>query len=212
MPQFACPLCGRLSAKHAEDPRRAFYQCSECALVFAEPASYLGPAAERAVYDQHENDPADARYRRFLDRLARPLLLRLSTGMHGLDYGCGPGPTLSVMLEEAGMEIALYDPYFAPGTGALERSYDFVTCSEVAEHFYEPGKEWARMAGLLRRGGWLGIMTRLVDSRRPFAQWYYKNDPTHVSFYSPRTFAWIGARHRLRIDHLDQSVVIFCKA
>jgi hypothetical protein len=211
MRELFCPLCGGVSARYADDWRRAYLQCSACGLTFAEPASHLGPAEEKAVYDQHENNPSDARYRRFLSRLAGPLLVRLSPGMQGLDYGCGPGPALSVMLEEAGMEVALYDPYFAPFTGVLNASYDFVTCSEVAEHFYRPARDWARMAELLRPAGWLGVMTRRVQPGAPFDAWYYKNDPTHVSFYSDQTFAWLAARHGLRIDYQNQDTIIFRK-
>ncbi len=209
--QLACPLCGHFSGCHANDGRRTFFQCTCCELVFADPRSRLDPKAERAVYDLHENDPEDARYRRFLDQLARPLLSRLDPGMDGLDYGCGPGPTLSVMLEGAGMRMQLYDPHFAADPSVLDRRYDFVTCSEVAEHFYEPARDWAQMVDLVRPGGWLGIMTRLVDPRTPFDRWYYKNDPTHVSFYSSSTIAWVGTRFGLKIEHQDGQVVLFIK-
>ena len=65
------------------------------------PRSYhLSAADEKAQYDLHENDPNDPGYRAFLDRLAGPLDKRLAPHSHGLDFGCGPGPTLSVMLEE----------------------------------------------------------------------------------------------------------------
>jgi hypothetical protein len=56
-------------------------------LVFADSANHLNAAAEKSVYDQHENDPADTRYRRFLNQIAELLLARLTSGMHGLDYG-----------------------------------------------------------------------------------------------------------------------------
>jgi len=49
---------------------------------------------------------ADPRYRRFLARLAEPLIAHLPKGARGLDFGCGPGPTLSLMLREAGFACA----------------------------------------------------------------------------------------------------------
>lgn len=206
-----CPLCTHPAALVAEDRRRRYFQCPACALIFADPASHLDAAAERAVYDLHRNDPADAGYRRFLDRLATPLLTRLRPGMQGLDYGCGPGPTLAAMLTQAGMAMTDYDPIYAPDPAALARAYDFVTCTEVVEHFRHPAQDWAQLVALLRPGGWLGVMTQLVISRERFRQWQYKNDPTHVAFYSPATFAWIGAQFGLDVERADAAVMLLRK-
>lgn len=203
-----CILCGGRAIPHATDRVRCFFRCPECGLVFAEPASHPDPEFEKAVYDLHENDSADEAYRRFLARLAGPLLERLRPGMEGLDYGCGPGPTLSVMLEEAGMRMALYDPFYVPSPAALEPRYDFVTCTEVVEHFHRPARDWQRLADLVRPGGWLGVMTRMVPGDRDFAAWHYKDDPTHVSFYSPRVMDWLARRLDLSVDLMQGDVVL----
>ncbi len=161
-----CPLClarggqGRAGPHpfaHAHD--RAYFRCGQCALLFLEPEARLDPTEERARYETHRNDPADVGYRRFLDRLAIPLLERLPPGAEGLDYGSGPGPTLSVMLEERGMQMAIHDPFFAPDPSVLERRWDFITCTETVEHFFRPAEEFERFRRMLRPGGWLAIMT-----------------------------------------------------
>ena len=189
-----CPLCDAGDCSHYHrDARRDYYHCDRCELVFADPATHLDAAAERAVYDQHENDPADAGYRRFLGRLADPMLERLRPGTHGLDYGSGPGPALSVMLEEAGMAMAIYDPFYAPDPTPLQRTYDFVTCTETAEHFFDPAAEFDRLGALLRPGGWLGVMTCFQTDDARFARWHYRMDPTHVVFYRRETLAWVAA-------------------
>jgi hypothetical protein len=206
-----CPLCSSDAEAYLADRRRAYFHCPACDLVFADPASHLSAPEEKAEYDRHENDPADPRYRRFLGRLADPLLGRLERGMKGLDYGCGPGPTLSVMLEEAGIPMAVHDPLYRPNPDALGRQYDFVTCTEVVEHFREPAREWERLTALVRPGGWLGIMTKLVIGRERFAAWHYKEDPTHVSFYSPATFAWLGERFGLTAERVDRDVILMQK-
>jgi Methyltransferase domain len=206
-----CPLCAHLVGQYAQDRRRVYFHCPRCDLVSADPESHLDAPAEKGYYDLHENDPADQGYRRFLGRLAGPILRRLSRGMRGLDYGCGPGPTLSVMLVEAGMLMEDYDPFYTPNPGALECSYDFVTCTEVVEHFRWPSEDWARLTALLRPGGWLGIMTKLVISRERFGAWHYKDDPTHVSFYSPGTFSWLGTRFDLAVERVDRDVILLQK-
>jgi SAM-dependent methyltransferase len=158
------------------------------------PEQRLSLEAERAHYATHENDPNDARYRAFLEQLATPLAERVPRGAAGLDFGSGPGPTLSLLFEERGHVVDLYDPFFAPAAHVLTKTYDFITCTEVAEHFRAPGREFARLDGLLRPGGWFGLMTELVPEERAFHQWYYPRDPTHVVFYRRRTLAWLEQR------------------
>lgn len=206
-----CPLCGHAAAPLDKDRRRCYFQCPECRLIFADPASHLDAAAEKAIYDLHRNDPADAGYRRFLGRLAAPLLTRLAPGMRGLDFGCGPGPALSPLLREAGMHMADYDPFYAPDPALLECEYDFVTCSEVVEHFRQPAADWERLVATVRPGGWLGVMTQLVISPERFRHWQYKNDPTHVAFHSAQTFAWIGARFGFDVERADTAVMLLRK-
>ncbi|MGM0563966.1 MAG: class I SAM-dependent methyltransferase [Pseudomonadota bacterium] len=208
-----CPLCGGVAGWHCRDRRRAFYACEHCYLIFADPASHVSIEEERAIYDLHENDPGDVRYRRFLNQLAEPLLERLEPGMKGLDFGCGPGPLLGQILREAGMVVADYDPLYSNKPKALTSTYDFVTSTEVVEHFCSPGEAWEQLTTLVRPGGWLGIMTALVPDRTPaaFKGWYYKGDPTHVSFYSPETMQWLGAAHGFSVELAGQRVVLMQK-
>jgi hypothetical protein len=175
-------------------------------------AQHLSSAAERARYETHRNDPTDAAYRAFLNRLAAPLIPRLPPGACGLDYGAGPGPTLSVMLAEQGFPMSNYDPFFAPDRRALHRTYDFITCTETVEHFARPGEEFARLDALLRPGGWLGVMTQMEESDAAFADWWYARDPTHVAFYRASTMRWIAGRFRWRIESPAASVTLFQKA
>ena len=189
-----CLLCAADSAQlFFASEARNFFKCDNCQLIFADPATFLDSEAEYARYLKHENDPTDLRYQKFYDRLLKPLLTELGAEPKvGLDFGSGPGPTLSILLEQAGHSVALYDPFFAPDRSVLERSYDFVTCTETMEHFYAPGKEWQLLSSLLAPGGVLAVMTRMAPELSDFKAWTYKNDPTHVCFYSPTTFNYLA--------------------
>ena len=160
-------------------------------------------------YRQHRNRPDDPAYRAFLARLADPLIPRIPRGARGLDYGSGPGPTLSVMMEEAGFTMRIWDPFFAPDPAPLEETYDFVTCTETAEHFHDPGREFRRLAGLLRPGGWLGLMTGILRPDVDFREWWYVRDPTHVAFYAPETLEWVADRHGWLLHDVASTVVLF---
>lgn len=183
-----------------------------CQLVFVPPAYHVSRAAEKAEYDLHQNSPDDPGYRRFLSRVFNPMQARLRPGSHGLDFGSGPGPTLSVMFAEAGHTVTLYDPFYAPHPSALEQHYDFISASEVVEHLHRPREELDRLWACLNPGGILGIMTKLVLDLESFARWHYRTDPTHVSFYSRPTFEWLASHWQADLAFIDSDVMLLSKA
>lgn len=213
-----CPLCGSIAGAtpfhrntHPTAPRD-YLRCRRCSLVFVPRHQHLDAAAEKAVYDDHENRPEDAGYRRFLARLAAPLIARLraagmAPGAEGLDFGCGPGPALARLFEEAGFRMRLYDPFYAPDEAALRQQYDFIAATEVFEHLAQPGEEIARLVRLLKPNGLLGVMTKRVIDADAFKRWHYIRDPTHVSFFSDATFEYIAARHGLTLEFISADVV-----
>ena len=210
MPEVShCPLCGSSDTTHFyRDKRRDYNRCGICSLVFVPPDSYLDLAVERAEYDKHQNFVDDPGYRKFLSRLAVPLLENIPAASRGLDFGCGPGPALAQMLCEAGHDVALYDRYYAPDQAVLQRQYDFICATEVVEHLHHPGDELDRLRRILRPGGYLGIMTKQVLDRQAFAQWHYKNDPTHVCFFSRKTWQWWARRKRLAVKFVGSDVIL----
>lgn len=194
-PQAAvCPVCERrLVALLAQIDGQNYGRCPVCHATILDPACRPSRQAEYRHYLSHENNVHDAGYRRFLARLAEPLLEHLAPGSSGLDYGCGPGPALADMLSEAGHTMAIYDPFFANAPAALDSAYDFVTCTETIEHFHDPAAEFRTFNRLLRPGGWLGLMTCFQDDDTRFTNWHYRHDPTHVVFYKRETLAFLAA-------------------
>ena len=207
-----CPLCFSKQVRDfATVDDKQYRRCEVCHLTFMSSEYYLDEDAELARYQLHENSPDDLRYREFLSRLSTHLTPKLPAAAEGLDFGSGPGPTLSVMLEEQGFRVNLYDPFFAPSTDALNRTYDFITCTETVEHFYQPGKEFRRLDGLLRSGGWLGIMTEMLEPEVDFTRWRYHREPTHVCFYKRETMNWIAERHTWKVEFPQKNVTLFQK-
>ncbi|MCX2979493.1 class I SAM-dependent methyltransferase [Halieaceae bacterium IMCC14734] len=208
-----CPLCGygRGSSFH-RDRRREYLRCPVCALVYVPPVWHLDAAAEKAVYDLHENSPDDPGYRRFLSRLAAPLLTQLGgRSALGLDFGCGPGPALVQMLREAGHTVSVYDPYYFPDTAVLSVDYDFITATEVVEHLAAPGLQLDRLWSLLRPGGVLGVMTKLVVDQQAFARWHYISDATHICFFSQQTWRWWSLKVGAELEQVAADAVLFRK-
>lgn len=205
----SCLLCQSNTPLFFQSAGRVFYQCPACKLIFVDPSNHLNAEEEKSRYDYHQNSPDAAGYVQFLRQLSDPLLNHLLPGQHGLDFGCGPGPTLSLLLEEAGMHMNLYDPFYYPDETALERQYDFITCTEVVEHFHHPHQSWQQLTDLVRPGGWLGVMTSVVPDDIDFADWHYKNDPTHVCFYATQTLQWLAERFGLMLLHNTEKIFLF---
>ncbi|MEM8687400.1 MAG: class I SAM-dependent methyltransferase [Pseudomonadota bacterium] len=191
---------------------KTYWRCATCHATLLDPAHHLGAAEERSHYLLHENRVEDSDYRTFLSKLAGPVLAELSPASEGLDYGCGPGPALAAMLGEAGHAMRLYDPFFHPDKTALVHAYDFVTCSETAEHFHRPAEEFDRLDSLVRPGGLLAIMTCFQTDDTRFAKWHYRQDPTHVVFYRAETYAVLAQQRGWHYNSPAKDVALLRKA
>ncbi|WP_340103696.1 class I SAM-dependent methyltransferase [Rhodohalobacter sp. 8-1] len=215
MKNLGCVLCGGKSTKWIlkDDTRmdyvRDYYICDECNLIFVDPKQRLDPDEEKSRYEMHENDPDDPGYRKFLSRLFKPMSQRIEPNSYGLDFGSGPGPTLSLMFEEAGHTVRIYDPFYADDPSVFDDQYDFITTTETAEHLYDPLSELDRLWSCLKPCGYLGIMTKRHRGAEHFKNWHYKNDDTHVVFYHEDTFRWLGNRWDSEPEFLRSDVVIF---
>lgn len=201
-----CPLCGASATVFYQD---RYYHCKICDLIFLHADFHLSLADEKAIYDLHENSPTDLAYRKFLSQLTEPLLERMVAPADVLDFGCGPGPTVSVMLAEAGLSAANYDPLYFPDVSVLDETYNAITATEVFEHLSAPASVMTDLMEILKKPGYLGLMTALHAGKKAFPDWGYKHDPTHITFYSEKTMRWIEKKCALEIAYLTNRVVIF---
>lgn len=216
MPNYTdrlCPLCRKSDIHHSSRVReRDYWSCRICQIIFVPAEQHLSADDEKARYDLHNNRPDDPNYRAFLNRLFLPMQQQLNAPSCGLDFGSGPGPTLSLMFKEAGHQMAIYDKFYAPTLSTLDQLYDFITATEVVEHFHRPGFELERLWSLLNPGGLLGIMTQLIPEGLPFADWYYLKDPTHVCFFSRSTCEWLAEHWQAELTFSGNSVMLFSKS
>jgi len=52
-------------------------------------------------------------------------------------------------------------------------------------------------------------MTQLRDEAPTFEKWFYKDDATHLCFFSHRTFQWLAETYRLHAEFYPNGVVLF---
>lgn len=204
-----CPLCknakNNTPVKGADT--RQYYHCSNCDLVFVPPSFYLSSEAEKKRYQFHQNNIEDVGYVAFLNKAIQPALPFLNNKMKGLDYGCGPNPTLSKLLLKEDIKCDDYDLYFFPELNTVSK-YDFIFATECFEHFFQPEKELNNISNLLNERGLLIIMTEQWQTIKYFASWYYPKDPTHVCFYHTNTFKFIAKKFKFEILHNDEKRII----
>ncbi len=205
-----CPLCSTPSTTiYFTDTFRDYHQCPHCQLVYADSRSYLDPLEEKSRYDLHNNDPMDLRYRKFLSRVFDPVKALISADAAGLDFGAGPGPTLSLMFEETGHDMEIFDLFYANHPEVLKpKSFDFVTCTEVIEHVQDAKHLVPKLLGLLKEGAPLAFMTKLCTGLEQFKNWHYKKDPTHICFYSIETFEYIANTFNCDLQFHGDDVII----
>ncbi len=115
------------------------------------------------------------------------------------------------MFEEAGFNTHIYDIFYANDKTVLEQYYHFISATEVVEHLFEPGKVLRQLWAQLLAGGTLGLMTKLVIDVHAFSDWHYKNDPTHVCFFSRETFSWLAKTLDAELEIIGQDVILLGK-
>ncbi len=208
-----CPLCTHEPVfDFYRDAQRSYLRCPRCSLVFVPKEQHISLEDECKEYSKHQNNPADVGYRKFLDRLCTPLSQKLKPNSCGLDFGCGPGPTLSVMLAERGHRMTLYDKCFFDDPGVFSQPYDFITATEVVEHLSAPREALDKLWTSLKPGGFLGLMTKLVIDQQAFTTWHYKNDPTHISYFSHDSLRWLADYWGASFEVVAADAFIFTKA
>lgn len=186
---------------------RTLRHCEMCDLIFVIAAEHILAEREHARYALHKNTIDNTGYVARFERL----MAHVADLAHGpkriLDFGCGPGPVLVELLRRRGHDAVGYDPFFASDTD-LSRPFDIVFCTETAEHFRKPGESFGRLASLVTPAGTLAIMTSLHPGAAGVGSWWYVRDETHVSFYSLRTFEWIGRHLGLDLESTDQREIV----
>lgn len=202
-----CRLCESLANKEVKDSLgRQLLRCAVCDYVFVSHKDVLSQQEEMSRYAQHENSIADEGYVSFLSRLIEPFVTFLKYGDLVLDYGSGPEPVLAELFRRRGLDVFTYDPFFSPVLH--EAVYDGISATEVFEHFSYPKEDIETILSLLSPGGIVGIMTLRHNQDTDFKAWHYTRDPTHIGFFSDKTFRWIELKYSLKLIYDDKERVI----
>jgi len=188
-----------------------YYECKNCAYIFKSPECYQDFETQHARYDLHENDENDAGYRAYFQRFLDFVLPRVEKPNNALDFGCGASSLLAQLLEKEGIACNYYDPIYHPDRLDDSKKYELIVSTEVFEHLHQPKEVFKSLVEHLEKGGYLAIQTQFhPNERESFQKWYYHQDPTHIVFFSARTFEVLSDLFQCRViaDNGKNMVVI----
>ena len=186
--------------------KHLYHFCPLCDYIFKDPVLYTTPDAEKKRYLSHHNSPEDKGYMELLTGFYATAVRPFMKGNGGvLDYGSGPVPVFAGLLEAEGLTVDLYDPFFAPLEIGTAQKYSVITLVEVIEHIKEPAPVFGNLLSHLTNDGLIAVMT-LFHPGNPdkLINWWYRQDITHVGFFSAVTMRYLAEQHNLEIVHINE--------
>ena len=186
--------------------KSVYHKCSNCEFVFKDASCYVTPEQEQKIYETHNNSIDDPKYVEYFQRFIRQCDIKFVGGLKlALDFGSGPEPVLAQILKrDYGYEVDIYDKYYAPEKVYDGKCYDLITATEVVEHLADPLAYFKIFKSLLKPGGLLAVMTQFHhNDEKRFEHWHYRRDESHVSFFTPKTMAYIAEQVGLKIVIID---------
>lgn len=192
---------------------KTYHTCPNCELVFLDPSHLVATSKEKEQYDNHNNTIEDEGYvkmfENFLDFFWGNLLV---TTTSALDFGSGPGPVLSELIRQRGLKCDIYDKFYSPTKTYKDKKYDLITSTEVFEHLEDPKSILDLLKKHLNQNGTIALMTLFhPNNQEDFFKWWYRRDPTHITFFTPKTFEILSNKCGLKVVKSDyKRVVVLC--
>ena len=202
-----CLICDTECSEFTDKKSKInYFECSECQFVMKSPENFSDFSEQKERYNLHNNNEEDTGYQAYFQRFIDFLELDSRPTIHkALDFGCGASLLLSKMLTNDGIPSDAYDPIYHPNEQFKEQSYDLIASVEVFEHLHDPKAVFAMLVEQLNSDGYLAIQTAFYQNNRDaFLQWHYRLDPTHVIFFSSRTFEVLADMFEMEICKCDE--------
>ena len=209
-----CIICGS-ETREINDPQIKVIHmvCDKCMFIFKDEPFLMKKNDEKTEYNRHENSLENEGYVNIFNDLIDNYIQELNITRKVLEFGSGPTPVFKTLLQRKGYEVFDFDPFYNNNQEYLSNKYQLITSTEVAEHFFDPIKEFKHLVSLLEENGYLVIMTRFRNMDEiEFLNWWYRRDRTHVSFYNIETFNYLKDLLNLRIiKQNNKNIIVFQK-
>ena len=208
-----CKIC-HCDTKTFEDVelKKRFFYCSNCQCISLDPTYYLASEKEHALYNNHHNSLENEGYVKMFEDFLDYFWDDLIGKEKSLDFGSGPTPVLSQLIARRGVIVDCYDKFYQPNKCFENQTYDFITSTEVFEHLEDPYQTLQLLAEHLKPNGLIALMTLFhTNDQVHFLKWWYRRDPTHIIFYTPKTLEILGEKCGLEVMKTDNKRIIVLK-
>jgi SAM-dependent methyltransferase len=208
----SCRICKSSSSLFFQD-QRAFYKCAECSLIFTE--EFPDQEVEEKHYKDQWTTTDPGFWKSQVDVLLQ-LINNYRTPRHILDFGSGSGE-MTHEFRQRGYDVTPLEPmthgYLKDQQYTVK--FDVVIAVEVIEHLLEPWEEIREIEKVLAPDG-IVVFTSLLtnpfidrpDAKDQFKNWWYKDDPTHVSFFCNQVLSKMADTGNFDIDIFGNNLFV----
>ncbi|QPJ64673.1 MAG: class I SAM-dependent methyltransferase [Candidatus Nitrohelix vancouverensis] len=210
-----CKLCDSSCQLFYQDKRK-YFKCDSCGLIFTNDAP--GKVEEEAHYRSQWEETQPEFWISQADVLLQ-IIRNYHEPLQILDFGSGSGE-LTRELRSRDLSVTPLEPM---EQGYLKDQqypglFDVVVALEVLEHLPQPLEELLEIDRVLAPGGIFVCSTALTNAfldhasgRDQFAQWWYKDDPTHLCFFGNRTLEALAQRLDWGLDIYGEKAFVMKK-
>ncbi|WP_245391421.1 class I SAM-dependent methyltransferase [Sulfurospirillum barnesii] len=192
--------------------KKVFYICPHCDAIWLDPHYQLCLEKEHALYDNHNNSLENEGYVTMFENFLNFFWDELTCKKESLDFGSGPSPVLSYLLQRREVNVDCYDKFYQPQKCYEGKEYDFITSTEVFEHLDNPLETLSLLSQHLKPNGIIALMTLFhSNDEAHFLQWWYRRDPTHILFYTPKTMELLAKKCGLISLKTDGKRIVILK-
>ncbi len=208
---MTCKICQKTVTSFYDDYMQCeTYHCKACQFIFKDEAAIISRDKELKVYEQHNNTEENLGYvAMFQDFMEKTLLPFRDNIESVLDFGSGPNPVLASLMSKEGFDVEHYDKFFSPEKVYEGKRYDLITSTEVIEHIADIPTLFTFFSDHLKPQGYLALMTQFhPDEEEAYLKWWYRRDPTHISFFRPHTFTILAKEYGFKFCYHDDKKLI----
>ncbi len=208
-----CKICN-CETKLWKNPRyeQSYDACPHCEGIFLNARFYPSKQTEQNIYANHHNSLENEGYVRMFENFIDFFWDTLHVKEEWLDFGSGPTPVLSELLRRRDVRVDCYDKWYQPKKIYVDKIYDVITSTEVFEHLDDPIAVLSELNAHLRQGGIVALMTLFhPKNEADFFQWWYRRDPTHITFYTPKTIETMAKKCGFEMMRSDERRIAVLK-
>jgi hypothetical protein len=210
-----CKVCkDKTSSIKDEKKVLVYYRCCSCGFISLDDKYIVNMVEEKSKYDQHNNSLENEGYVQMFEDFINLSIISYKENIQTvLEFGSGPEPVLSKLLERRGFEVDIYDLYYAPKKIYVDKKYDLITSTEVFEHLAKPLEVLELLVKHLNDKGYIALMTKFPPKDdKEFLAWWYRRDPTHISFFTSKSFEVMAEKVGLKVlSIINDNIVVFQK-